>query len=101
MRTTDLIVEVIQSIPAGKVLSYGGVARLAGIPNGARMVVRVLHSSSGKHDLPWWRVIRSDGSIAITADCGGDEQRERLLGEGVAFLPDGRVDMRSCQWQNG
>jgi len=99
MTTTDVIIRIIQDIPMGKVLSYSGVARLAGVPNGARLVVRVLHTSSGKHRLPWWRVLRADGSIAMEEGSGGDEQRERLLAEGVTFLSGSKVDMLRCQWQ--
>ena len=99
MTTTELIIGIIKDIPRGKVISYGGVARLAGIPNGARLVVRVLHSSSGKHALPWWRVVKGDGSIAMADETGGAEQRDKLETEGIGFLPDGRVNMDIHAWQ--
>ncbi|HKD43479.1 MAG TPA: MGMT family protein [Myxococcaceae bacterium] len=52
---------IVKAIPKGQVLSYGRVALLAGKPGGARAVVRALHGMSGA---PWWRVIRSDGTVA-------------------------------------
>jgi methylated-DNA-protein-cysteine methyltransferase related protein len=42
-------------------------------------------------DIPWWRVVRADGSLAA-----GDRQRARLEAEGVPFRAGagGRVDLR-------
>jgi alkylated DNA nucleotide flippase Atl1 len=39
--------------------------------------------------VPWWRVVRADGSLAV-----GEEQRQRLWAEGIPFRPGNkRVDM--------
>ena len=43
-------------------------------------------------DLPWHRVIRSDGSIAL--GMYPEIQRGLLEAEGITFLPDGRVNMK-------
>ncbi len=85
MTSSDAIIASIKAIPHGRVASYAQVAVAAGIPNGARLVARILHSCSGKHDLPWWRVIRSSGEIALPEDRGGNQQKELLLREGVRF----------------
>lgn len=50
---TERVVEAIKRIPKGKVATYGQIATKAGNPFGARQVVRVLHTLSEKHDLPW------------------------------------------------
>jgi len=71
----------IMSIPRGHVSSYGAVARAAGIPRGARLVVRTLSQSEG---LPWHRVVAAGGRIAIPGE-GGLDQRFRLEMEGVKF----------------
>jgi methylated-DNA-protein-cysteine methyltransferase-like protein len=68
---------VVRAIPRGKTLSYGAVAAFAGRPGGARAVVRALHSLKG---VPWWRVIRADGTIAEEIAV---EQARRLRAEGV------------------
>jgi methylated-DNA-protein-cysteine methyltransferase-like protein len=73
--------EAIMSIPRGKVSSYGAVGRAAGLPRGARYVVRVLNQS---HGLPWHRVVAAGGRIAIPGEEGLD-QRFRLEMEGVKF----------------
>jgi methylated-DNA-protein-cysteine methyltransferase related protein len=87
------IIRAIKAIPKGKVSSYRDVALAAGLPNGARQVVRVLHSLSEKFDLPWYRVIRSTGSIALKEGEGKELQIQLLRSEGVEVSPDGMVDM--------
>jgi methylated-DNA-protein-cysteine methyltransferase-like protein len=76
---------VVKAIPPGKTASYGQVAMLAGRPGGARAVVRALQVLEG---LPWWRVIRSDGSLAEQVRA---EQGRRLRAEGVAVKGAGTV----------
>jgi methylated-DNA-protein-cysteine methyltransferase related protein len=71
----------IMKIPRGKVSSYGAIARAAGLPGGARLVVRVLNQS---HGLPWHRVVAAGGRIALPGEHGFD-QRFRLEMEGVKF----------------
>ena len=92
--STLRIIECIKSIPKGKVSSYGSIALAAGLPNGARQTVRVLHSLSEKFDLPWHRVIRSDGSIALGEGEGRELQISLLRAEGVEVSAQGRVDMK-------
>ena len=87
------IAALIKSIPRGKVSSYRDIALAAGIPNGARQTVRVLHSLSEKLELPWHRVIRSDGSIALEEGAGRELQIGLLRAEGVEVSAAGRVDM--------
>ena len=89
-QTNQNIIEQILSIPEGKVSSYGDIAKRAGLPNGARQVVRVLHSMTEKHNLPWYRVIRSDGRIALEGD-GKVLQMSMLRAEGVKVSVDSRV----------
>ncbi|MDR2731242.1 MAG: MGMT family protein [Treponema sp.] len=90
--TTRRIIEQILAIPRGKVSGYGTIAIKAGIPNGARQTVRVLHAMSEKYTLPWHRVVRANGVIAL--DSGGRELQIALLrDEGVEVTDDGRIDM--------
>jgi methylated-DNA-protein-cysteine methyltransferase-like protein len=91
--TTIRIIQAIKAIPKGKVSSYRDVALAAGLPNGARQTVRVLHSLSEKYDLPWHRIIRSSGSIALQEGEGRELQISLLHAEGVEVSPNDRVDM--------
>jgi len=85
---------VIRAIPPGKVSTYGGVARAAGLPGRARMVARVLKRSFG---LPWQRVLGAGGAIKLMGD-SAIEQRLRLEAEGVRFRGR-KVDMKGYEWK--
>jgi methylated-DNA-protein-cysteine methyltransferase-like protein len=89
--TTRRIVEAIRAVPRGRVASYRDLALAAGLPNGARQVARVLHSMSEKYGLPWHRVIRADGTIALKSGGGRELQAALLRAEGVEVSESGRV----------
>jgi methylated-DNA-protein-cysteine methyltransferase related protein len=81
----------IRAIPAGCVETYGDIDRVA-----PRLVGRVL--SGGPHDVPWHRVVRADGSVAM-----GARQLALLRAEGVPLRGD-RVDLRAARrarWRRG
>lgn len=71
----------IMAVPRGKVSTYGAIAQAAGLPRGARLVVRVLRQS---HGLPWHRIVAAGGRIATPGEHALD-QRFRLEMEGVKF----------------
>jgi methylated-DNA-protein-cysteine methyltransferase-like protein len=90
------IQKAIRAIPAGSVAGYGTVATRAGLPGRARLVARVL-SNNDDPTLPWHRVLRSDGRIAMQPDSDGyKEQTERLRAEGV-IVESGRVRTIPCE----
>lgn len=90
---TTEVVRVLKEIPKGYVVTYGQVARMAGSPRAARQVVRILHTMSEKHGLPWHRVVNVRGEIAVPDDESRELQRLLLKSEDVVFLADGRVDL--------
>ena len=88
------VYDVVRKIPSGKCVAYGQIAWMLGAPRAARQVGWAMRKCPD--ELPWQRVIKADGAIA-----GGSyaELRRALLeAEGVPFLPDGRVDLKACQW---
>lgn len=88
----DRILAVVRAIPRGQVAGYGEVARRAGLPGRARLVARIL-STNADPLLPWHRVLRSDGRIALPpGGAGWREQAQRLRAEGVQ-VTNGRVRM--------
>jgi methylated-DNA-protein-cysteine methyltransferase-like protein len=91
--STRRIIDAIKAVPPGKVSSYGAIAMKAGLPNGARQTVRALHSLSEKHSLPWHRIVRSNGTIALEEGSGRELQIELLRSEGVMVSAEGLVDM--------
>jgi len=80
------VLAVLRGLQPGEVMTYGEVAHDAGFPNAARAVGNLLRMTD--QDVPWWRVVRADGSLAK-----GARQRGRLEAEGVPFR-GARVDMR-------
>lgn len=97
-RFTEMVMEIIKSIPSGKVMSYGEIARVAGKPRGARQVVRILHAMSKKHKLPWHRVINSRGEIGIQDEELFFTQKSLLEGEGVQFKGKSTIDMEKYRY---
>ncbi|NII11544.1 MGMT family protein [Oleiagrimonas sp. C23AA] len=87
------IYQAIADIPAGRVAGYGQIAMRAGLPGRARMVARALRDTPDDMELPWHRVLRSDGRIAFPeGSAGWREQSQRLRAEGVV-VSRGRVPM--------
>src|SRR3954463_12512235 len=91
------IVRVIRAIPRGSVASYGEIATRAGLPGRARLVGRVLGTTL-EYDLPWFRVLRSDGRIAFPPGSRAfREQVRHLAAEGILVVR-GRVDTIVHGW---
>jgi methylated-DNA-protein-cysteine methyltransferase related protein len=79
------VLERVREIPAGFVRTYGDVS-----PGAPRFAGTVLFAAEDP-DLPWWRVVRADGSLAK-----GARQRGLLIAEGVPFKGE-RVDMAQAR----
>lgn len=92
-RFTLEVIEIIKHIPPGKVMTYGQIGQLAGSPRGARQVVRILHSSSKKYNLPWHRVINAKGEIGLKQEASASEQVLLLKSEGIEMTDQGKIDL--------
>lgn len=88
------IYDLVREIPAGRVATYGMVARLAGIPSYARWVGRVLSQAPPSFGLPCHRVVNSQGRLVPY----WPEQRKLLEQEGVILKKNGTVDLRKYLW---
>ena len=98
----DRVYAVVRMIPAGKVASYGQIAALLGHPRAARTVGWALNAlrDNDIDDVPWQRVINSQGRISISrADLGADLQQALLEEEGVEFDLRGYVDLKRFGWE--
>lgn len=81
MRAPDFeeaVLEVLERLPPGEVISYGEVAALAGHRGAGRAVGNLLRTTA--EPVPWWRVVRADGSLSAPDVA---RQTEFLRGEGV------------------
>jgi len=86
-------IEIMQSIPAGKVASYGQIAALAGNHRGARRVSRLIHTCSKKYNLPWHRIVNIKGQISLTGELF-EIQYEMLKQEGIEFGLGNAIDLK-------
>ncbi|MCW8410177.1 MGMT family protein [Legionella sp. PATHC035] len=92
------VLRLIKSIPRGKVVTYGDIARLAGHPQGARGVGWLLHSCTQSHNLPWQRVLKSGGKLSFPADSPLYLLQQDLLEKEDIIIADGRVDLKTYSW---
>ena len=74
------VARAVKAIPRGQTASYARVALMAGKPGAARAVVRALHALD---DIPWWRVIKADGTLAPQV---ATRQAAKLKREGVQIV---------------
>ena len=85
---------VVEEIPAGRVASYGQIARLIGREKNARLVGKILSRAGFYGEYPCHRVVNHAGRTAP----GWSAQRALLEAEGVEFRANGCVDMRRFRW---
>ena len=90
---------IVRRVPAGKVATYGQVARLAGMPRCARTVGYAM-AACRDASVPCHRVVDRFGGTKSCFDTHAPgTQRALLEAEGVVFTPEGRADLKRCQWQ--
>lgn len=96
---TQAILTEIKAVKFGQVASYRDIAYRAGLINGARQVSRALHGLSNAHELPWWRIIRSDGKIGLTGAMK-QQQIELLRAENIEVTDAGKVLVDKEKYEN-
>ncbi len=92
----ESVYEIVAKIPAGRVATFGQIARMIGRPKMARFVGYASNNKKSWH-LPWHRVVFKDGSICSQQFF--DQSYKALKAEGVKFTLDKRVKMPDFQWQ--
>ncbi|MCH9691117.1 MAG: MGMT family protein [Gammaproteobacteria bacterium] len=94
---TNRIWLALAQVPSGYVVTYGGLATLAGTPGAARLVGQTLRKLPKNTNLPWHRVINAQGRISLPQPAA-QRQITRLEREGITLL-NGRVDLKKYLWQ--
>src|SRR5512139_3807746 len=84
------VYDIVRQVPRGKVTTYGDVAQLVGQGCDARVVGYAM--ANCPDDVPWQRVINSQGKISLQGDAA-QKQRLRLEAEGIAFDAGGKIDL--------
>ena len=91
------IFALVRACPAGRVTTYGWLAKAVGYPRGARMVGWIMNE--GGPGVPAQRVINSKGELSGSWAFGSPDRMRLLLeSEGVIFSDEGRVDLKRYGW---
>ena len=89
----ERVLDVVERIPAGRVLAYGDIAELLA-EGGPRQVGHVMAVWGSA--VPWWRVVRASGQVVQGHE---REALRRLREEGAPLVADGsRLDMSRARW---
>ena len=97
------VYDLVAQIPRGRVMTYGQIAVILGKPTAARAVGYALHQSPPGMNIPWQRVINSQGKISPRG--AGDKlhepslQRILLEEEGIQFDGQGKIDLNHYLWE--
>lgn len=101
----EQVYAVVRCIPRGQVTSYGRIAQMLGAPNASRAVGYALRALKDKQgdpgydDIPWQRVVNSQGRISIVNREYGAQLQARLLREeGVEVSEELKIDLDRFLW---
>ncbi len=90
MTFKDKVLDIVKSIPEGRVMTYSQVALKAGSKNASRAVGNIMAANQDKN-VPCHRVIRSDGTVGAYNHLRGKSKERLLSEEGLKFGDNGRV----------
>jgi alkylated DNA nucleotide flippase Atl1 len=93
----EAVLTCVERVPRGRVTTYGAIAEVVGAQlggGGPRQVGSVMASYGGP--VPWWRVVRADGSLPA---CHDGEARQHYLEEGTPLRPSGNIDLSAAFWR--
>ncbi len=99
----SLVWAFVRQIPSGNVVTYGQIMKALPCPHGISPEEYQLSASrwvgaamaACPDDVPWHRVVNAQGKISHMSSA--NEQKQRLIGEGVLFIKN-RIDLAQCQW---
>jgi len=92
------VYEVVKKIPKGRVMTYGQIAEILGTRD-VRKIGFALHANRDSQNIPCHRVVNKEGRVAPSYAFGGpNEQKNRLLFEGISFVDNDLVDLEKYLW---
>ena len=95
------VYDILRTVPKGKVVTYGQLAKLAGSPQASRAVGMCMKKNPDAPRTPCHRVVASDGSLhGYSGGNGISTKHKMLLEEGVSFNGN-NVDLSKSQWDSG
>lgn len=94
----DIIYTIIGSIPKGKVVTYGLIAKMAGYPTYVRQVCQVIRTIPENSTLPCHRIINSQGKLSVTGECYVIHKKA-LIDEGIIFGLNDKIKLKHYLWE--
>lgn len=92
------VFDLVRRIPSGRVMTYGQIADILGESYTPRTIGYVMHASGDK-EVPWQRVINSQGACSTSRVVLPADKQQRLLeAEGIEFDARGRCDLNRYRW---
>jgi methylated-DNA-[protein]-cysteine S-methyltransferase len=92
----DEVYKMLLKIPAGKVSTYGDIAKALGHPKAARLIGRILHDNPNPVDIPCHRIVHSNGKLGGYA-YGSAKKRKLLEEEGIKFSDGSYAGLKEFQ----
>ncbi len=94
----EKIYAVVRQVPAGRVTTYGAIAKIVGGCTAREVGYAMAATPDGSH-VPWQRVINSQGKISPHGfGYGSAIQRQLLEEEGIVFDLSGKIDLQKYGW---
>ncbi len=94
----DRVYEYLLTIPIGKVVTYGQIAKYLGNKNLSRVVGNILHNNPNEHKYPCYKVVNSNGELSKNFAFGGiTGQKQKLESENIE-VKNNKVDLERYQW---
>lgn len=90
----EKVYSYLLTIPKGRVVTYGQIAKYLGNPKLARAVGNILHSNPSEDKYPCYKVVNAEGKLSVNFAFGGiEKQKEKLEAEGIEVV-DYRVNLK-------
>ncbi|MBI6190554.1 MGMT family protein [Providencia rettgeri] len=94
----DIIYNLIGSIPRGRVVTYGTLAKMAGYPAHVRQVCQVIRTIPAGSSLPCHRIINSQGKLSVKGECYL-RHKQALINEGIIFDLNDKIKLKDYFWE--
>ncbi|MDC0643675.1 MGMT family protein [Flavobacteriaceae bacterium] len=95
----EKVYAIVQQIPAGRITSYGAIAKCIGSPQSARMVGWAMNASHNRSDVPAHRVVNRKGLLTGKHHFEGTNLMQQLLeNEGIVVIENQIQNFEEIFW---